>query len=226
PRTRPTWSARGLGFAALLGAAMSVCACAPAASAHDQLVSSNPEDGAELDQQPKWLEMTFSGEIQEVGSEVTVVVDGKDVSAGELTVEGKKLEVALPDDLKPGDYKVTWRVVSQDGHPISGDYAFTIKDSEGAGGSVEESAEESTKAGLGGGVVDEPGKDTEERGEIGENAGSDSGMSTPMIVLLSVGGLAIIVIVVLLMRRKSQGLPGTKGDGSGSGGSGSGPKNG
>ncbi len=31
-----------------------------------------------------------------------------------------------------------------------------------------------------------------------------------MIVLLSVGGLAIIVIVVLLMRRKSQGLPGTK----------------
>ncbi|WP_253720221.1 copper resistance CopC family protein [Brevibacterium renqingii] len=206
--TRTNWSALRLGFAALLVAAMSVFAFAPAASAHDQLVSSNPEDGAELDQQPKWLEMNFSGDIQEVGSEVTVVVDGKDVSAGELTVEGKKLSVALPDDLKPGDYKVTWRVVSQDGHPISGDYSFTIKDSEGAGGSVEES----TKAGLGGGVVDEPGKDTEDRGEIGETAGSDSGMSTPMIVLLSVGGVAIIVIVVLLMRRKSQGLPGTKDD--------------
>ena len=74
---------------------------------------------------------------------------------------------------------------------------------------------------FGGGVVDEPGKDTEDRGEIGETAGSDSGMSTPMIVLLSVGGVAIIVIVVLLMRRKSQGLPGTKGDDSGAG-----PKNG
>lgn len=205
---RTKWSALRMGFAAVLVAAMSVFAFAPAASAHDQLVSSNPEDGAELDQQPEWLEMTFSGNIQEVGSEVTVVVDGKDVSAGELTVEGKKLSVALPDDLKPGDYKVTWRVVSQDGHPISGDYSFTIKDSEGAGGSVEES----TKAGLGGGVVDEPGKNNEDRGEIGESTGSDSGMSTPMIVLLSVGGLAIIVIVVLLMRRKSKGLPGTKGD--------------
>ncbi|MGC3021782.1 MULTISPECIES: copper resistance CopC family protein [unclassified Brevibacterium] len=215
--TRTKWSAFKLGFAALLVAALSVFAFAPA-SAHDQLVSSNPEDGAELDQQPEWLEMTFSGNIQEVGSEVTVVVDGKDVSAGELTVEGKKLSVALPDDLKPGDYEVTWRVVSQDGHPISGDYAFTIKDSEGAGGAVEES----TKAGLGGGVVDEPGKDTGERGEIGEASGSDSGMSTPMIVLLSVGGLAIIVIVVLLMRRKAQGLPGTKGDDSSSG---PGPKN-
>ena len=142
--TRQNWSALRLGFAALLVAAMSVFAFAPAASAHDQLVSSNPEDGAELDQQPKWLEMNFSGDIQEVGSEVKVIVDGKDVSAGELTVEGKKLSVALPDDLKPGDYEVTWRVVSQDGHPISGDYAFTIKDAEGAGGDVKESTEEST----------------------------------------------------------------------------------
>jgi methionine-rich copper-binding protein CopC len=209
---RSKWSALRLGFAALVVAAMSVFAFAPAASAHDQLVSSNPEDGAELDQQPEWLEMTFSGNIQEVGSEVKVVVDGKDVSAGELTTEGKKLSVALPDDLKPGDYKVTWRVVSQDGHPISGDYAFTIKDSEGAGGDVSEATDETTKAGLGGGVVDEPGKGGEDRGEIGEASGSDSGMSTPMIVLLSVGGLAVIVIVVLLMRRKSQGLPGTKDD--------------
>lgn len=43
--TRTTWSALRLGFAALLVAAMSVFAFAPAASAHDQLVSSNPEDG-------------------------------------------------------------------------------------------------------------------------------------------------------------------------------------
>lgn len=214
--TRTHWSALKLGFAALLVAALSVFAFAPA-SAHDQLVSSNPEDGSTVDQQPEWIAMTFSGEIQEVGSEVKVVIDGKNVSAGELTADGKKVSVALPDNLKPGDYKVTWRVVSSDGHPISGDFDFTIADAEGAGGSVEQSSQ----AGLGGGVVDEPGKDTEERGEIGESTGSDSGMSTPMIVLLGVGGLAIIVIVVLLMRRKAQGLPGTtKGDDSGDG-----PKN-
>ncbi|WP_350270334.1 copper resistance CopC family protein [Brevibacterium sp. CBA3109] len=211
--TRTTWSALKLGFAALLVAALSVFAFAPA-SAHDQLVSSTPEDGSKLDQQPEWIEMTFSGDIQEVGSEVKVVTDGTDVSAGELTVDGKKLSSALPENLKPGDYTVTWRVVSQDGHPISGDFDFTIADAEGAGGSVEESS----PAGLGGGVVDEPGKNTEERGEIGESTGSDSGMSTPMIVLLGVGGLAIIVIVVLLMRRKAQGLPGTtQGDESGDG---------
>ena len=203
--TRTTWSALKLGFAALLVAALSAFAFAPA-SAHDQLVSSNPEDGSKVDQQPEWIEMVFSGEVQEVGSEVKVVIDGKNVSAGELAVDGKKLAVALPDNLKPGDYKVTWRVVSSDRcHPISGDFDFTIADAEGARRSVEQSSQ----AGLGGGVVDEPSKDTEERGEIGESTGSDSGMSTPMIVLLAVGGLAIIVIVVLLMRRKAQGLPGT-----------------
>ncbi|MDN6373959.1 MAG: copper resistance protein CopC [Brevibacterium aurantiacum] len=210
--TRTTWSALKLGFAALLVAALSVFAFAPA-SAHDQLVSSNPEDGSKVDQQPEWIEMVFSGEVQQVGSEVKVVIDGENVSAGELTAEGKKVSVALPDNLKPGDYTVTWRVVSSDGHPISGDFDFTIADSEGAGGAVEEASQ----AGLGGGVVDEPSKDTEERGEIGESTGSDSGMSTPMIVLLAVGGLAIIVIVVLLMRRKAQGLPGTKNDDSGDG---------
>src|SRR5699024_11716657 len=93
----------------------------------------------------------------------------------------------------------------------------TIKDSAGAGGDVKESSEESTKAGLGGGVVDETGKDTEERGEIGETAGSDSGMSNPMIVLLSVGGVVIIVIVVLLMRCKYNGLPCTMSEYEGAG---------
>ncbi|MCI4011695.1 copper resistance CopC family protein [Brevibacterium sp. ZH18] len=214
--TRTQWSTLKLGFAALLVAALSVFAFAAPASAHDQLVSSNPEDGSKLDKQPEWIEMMFSGDVQEVGSEVKVVTDGKDVSAGELAVDGKKLTVALPDNLKPGDYKVTWRVVSADGHPISGDFDFTLNDAEGAGGAVEESSQ----AGLGGGVVDEPGKNTEDRGQIGESADSDSGMSTPMIVLLSVGGLAIIVIVILLMRRKAQGLPGT----TNSDDSGDGPK--
>lgn len=214
--TRTPWSTLKLGFAALLVAALSVFAFAAPASAHDQLVSSNPEDGSKLDKQPEWIELMFSGDVQEVGSEVKVVTDDKDVSAGELAVDGKKLTVALPDNLKPGDYKVTWRVVSADGHPISGDFDFTLNDAEGAGGAVEESSQ----AGLGGGVVDEPGKNTEDRGQIGESADSDSGMSTPMIVLLSVGGLAIIVIVILLMRRKAQGLPGT----TNSDDSGDGPK--
>jgi copper resistance protein C len=189
---------------------------APAAVAHDQLISSSPEDGAELDQQPDWLELEFSGEIQELGSEIQVMENGeRDVSAGEIAVEGTTLTSALPDDLKPGEYTVIWRVVSSDGHPISGEFTFTLKDEGGAGGAVESSDGPETGLGLGAGAVDEePQQSGEDRGELesGDAQNTAGGMSTPMIVLLGVGALAIVVMVVLLLVRKNRGLPGTGGD--------------
>lgn len=183
------------------------------ASAHDRLVSSNPEHGAELDEQPEWLEMEFSGEVQDVGAEVKVMTGGTDVSAGEITVEGRTVTSALPDDLAPGDYTVNWRVVSEDGHPISGTFDFTITD-EGSGGgeaqSGEDAAADGESAGLGGSAVDAPDREAVERGELtGDDA---TGLSLPMMILLGIGGLAVVALVLLLLMRKRQGLPGTEGD--------------
>ena len=48
------------------------------ALAHDQLIGSNPKNGAQLDKQPEWLELEFSGNIQEVGTEIQVNHNGKD----------------------------------------------------------------------------------------------------------------------------------------------------
>ena len=38
-----------------------------------------------------------------------------------------KLEVALKPDLKPGNYELMWHLLSDDGHPVSGQAVFTIK---------------------------------------------------------------------------------------------------
>ncbi|WP_420596841.1 copper resistance CopC family protein [Deinococcus sp.] len=38
-----------------------------------------------------------------------------------------KLNVALKPDLKPGDYELMWHLLSDDGHPVSGQAVFTIK---------------------------------------------------------------------------------------------------
>lgn len=186
-----------------------------AAHAHDQLVGSNPEEGAELDTQPEWLELTFSGEIQDVGTEIQVVNDsGDDISAGEVTVDGTKVSSALPDDLTPGDYTVQWRVVSSDGHPISGEFDFTLTDAVGAGEDGDDAAadgEENGPAELGGAAVDQPEDGAQEQGALSEDADS-GGMSTPMMILLVVGGLAVVVLVILLLTRKQKGLPGTPGN--------------
>lgn len=172
------------------------------AQAHDQLESTNPKDGAVLAKQPDYLTLTFNDKVQSTGTEIKVMQGDKDVSAGEVTVKGPKVMSALPDDLAAGKYNVVWRVVSADGHPVSGEFSFTIKDGNGAGGAVSGSGaagtdEASGAPGLGavsGGAVDQNTQET------------SSGVSAPVIVLIAVGVIAVVAIVVLLFWRKSKGL--------------------
>lgn len=178
---------------------------APAAQAHDQLVSSTPEDGAELEQAPAWLEFEFSGEIQEMGSEIKVTHDGEDVSAGEIAVDGTTMKSALPDDLGAGEYEVAWRVTSSDGHPIDGTQSFTVTDGSDAGGEVASTESAAGNAGLGAGAVDDPTNVQNDRGQVeATDPASDTGLSTPMIVLLSVAGVVVVGMVVLLLLRKKK----------------------
>lgn len=184
------------------------------ALAHDQLIGSNPKNGAQLDKQPEWLELEFSGNIQEVGTEIQVNHNGKDVSAGEIAVEGRKVTSALPDDLEPGDYEIVWRVVSEDGHPVSGTVKFTIKDSNAAGGTTSEnqgddSATEAPAQGTGDNNTnkDNSGDSSADSNDASATAGENSnGMSPIAYVVIALGAVAVVALVIVMFRRKSRGL--------------------
>lgn len=186
------------------------------ALAHDQLIGSNPKNGAKLDKQPEWLELEFSGNIQDIGTEIQVMHDGKDVSAGEITIEGRKVTSALPDDLGPGDYKVVWRVVSSDGHPISGDLTFTINDSNAAGGTTSENegddANEQPAEGTGDNNADsantnENAADTSADTDASATANEDNGGISPIAyVVIALGAVGVVALVIVMFRRKSRGL--------------------
>lgn len=177
---------RLIAFVAALIAGLALAFGAVPVQAHDQLIGSNPKQGAKLDKQPEWIELDYSGDIQNIGNEIRVERDGEDYSAGEITVEGRTVKAALPDDLKPGDYTISWRVVSQDGHPISGTVDFTILDSASSGGDVaDDNADQQTNA-----------SDQEKASEEG------SGVSPVMLVLLGIAGVGIIAAVVMLLTRK------------------------
>lgn len=187
------------------------------ALAHDQLIGSNPKNGAQLDKQPEWLELEFSGNIQEVGTEIQVNHNGKDVSAGEIAVEGRKVTSALPDDLEPGDYEVVWRVVSEDGHPVSGTVKFTIWDSNAAGGTTSENegdntATEAPAQGTGDNNANDENKDNASEANADSNdasatAGENSnGMSPIAYVVIALGAIAVVALVIVMFRRKSRGL--------------------
>lgn len=202
---------------ALVIAAFGVFFAFPA-SAHDQLIGSNPENGATLDKQPEWIELEFSGAIQNIGNEIQVNTDGKNVSAGEITVDGHKVMSALPDDLEPGDYQVVWRVVSQDGHPISGTVDFTIKDSSAAGGAAGEATAQGTPGDTeaGGSAVGQAGTSansaTQPAGEVAQapdssaTSGQSTGMSPWIYGVIAVAGLVALAVVIALFMRKSRGV--------------------
>lgn len=112
---------------AFLLAAGGLLSASPA-HAHDELVSSDPAADAALDALPGQLTLTFSGELAtDPGATELAVTDasGASLAAGDPVVAGTVVTQALSGTAS-GVVTVLWKVVSSDGHPISGEYAFTV----------------------------------------------------------------------------------------------------
>ncbi|WP_374928790.1 copper resistance protein CopC [Kytococcus sedentarius] len=118
------------------------------ALAHDVLEGSEPAAGETLSEAPEELVLTYSDEVQKVGNRVSVAdASGEVVAEGEPTADGPVVTFDLPEHLEDGTYTSTWRVVSSDGHPISGTTDFTVAaDSGGEDGSADASSTEESPA--------------------------------------------------------------------------------
>lgn len=110
-----------------------VMALPATAVAHADLAASTPTSGAELEEAPDEVRLTFTDELNPDGS-------GFDVTDAAGTVVGRgevDLEVADRDELAgsvtirdPGRYTVAWSVLSSDGHEASGSFTFGYRTSE------------------------------------------------------------------------------------------------
>lgn len=107
-----------------------------AAIAHPKLLSSSPGDKAEVTAPPK-IELKFSENLTTQFSGATLVMTGMPGMAnhGPMKVNVKisgsddpKAMIITPvQALAPGNYRVDWRAVSSDTHPVTGSIAFTVK---------------------------------------------------------------------------------------------------
>lgn len=102
-----------------------VVALAPAAGAHSDLVSVEPADGASLAAVPAAVTFSFNEEIEPTLVRTRVEWPDGDGVAVDATVSGAVVTVPV-DDHGAGAYKVIYRVVSRDGHPVSGQMTFTV----------------------------------------------------------------------------------------------------
>ena len=119
-------SARGLAAVAVL--VLVLVTGTGVASAHASLVSTNPVDGQSVPTPPQLVTATFSeGVSLESGGGLSVRNRaGDQVDQGNSSAQANTVEVTLPSDLPDGTYIATYRVVSADGHPVSGSWIFGI----------------------------------------------------------------------------------------------------
>lgn len=121
-----------------VGCLIAALASAAPAAAHDQLVGTAPAAGERLDAAPEQLELTFSSVLMDVGHQVLVLdADGRDWAGAEPRLTRETLVQPLPEELPHGEYSVRWRVVSSDGHPITGRFEFLVGADAVAGSAVD-----------------------------------------------------------------------------------------
>lgn len=202
----PTRRATGV-LAALAGAIAVVLAfAAPApAFAHDELLSQTPADGATLAELPAELELTFSAEpLAQEGGTAVVVTDasGADLTDGEPVVDGTIVRQALTTDASiQGDITIQWRVVSSDGHPISGLSGFTVQDAPGQSADPQPSASGEPEADetplVGPDPAATPTDDPVERAD-------DRSWPTTVVygTLLAIAGAVVVAMIVWLVVRR------------------------
>lgn len=111
--------------AAVAAALTGVLLTAAPAEAHTTLTSSNPAKGARV-VSPAQIRLTFADPVRFTGVVVTDAHGGHHESGKSRAVDNHVTE-AVAGPLAAGAYTVGWRVVAPDGHPVTGEYKFTVK---------------------------------------------------------------------------------------------------
>ncbi|ASQ95681.1 copper resistance protein CopC [Streptomyces sp. 11-1-2] len=131
--SRTTATARRL--MAICGTLLAALLCAlsvgaSSASAHAALTSTDPADGSVVKTAPREVTLNFSEGVLLSGDSVRVLdPKGKRVDTGKTAHVGGKSSTAaagLHSGLPDGTYTVAWKAVSEDSHPVSGAFTFSI----------------------------------------------------------------------------------------------------
>ena len=152
------------------------------AFAHGDITRAIPAADSQILSLPSEVSIEFDGKLQTLGdskvNSITVTDNqGQVISNPVSVVDGTKISNRLQLTDVTGLVSVHYRIVSEDGHPVEGDYSFNVGSEPVIPTSAQEDAAEAANG-------------------ISEESGSN---------LLIIGGTALVVIallVALLKRRK------------------------
>lgn len=92
---------------------------------HAALNSATPADGSVLAAAPQRVELVFSEPVSPLALRL-VGPDGAAQALGRFALKDRAVAIELPAGLANGTYALSWRVVSEDGHPVGGALVFSV----------------------------------------------------------------------------------------------------
>jgi len=109
------------------------------AFAHAALVAAVPADGAVLATPPGAFSLSFSEPVSPLVLRL-VRPDGSSTLLDRFALNDATLDIAAPADLGEGTHVLSWRVISEDGHPVGGSVVFSIGAPSAGGGAPPQEA--------------------------------------------------------------------------------------
>jgi methionine-rich copper-binding protein CopC len=95
------------------------------ASAHAHLQKASPADGSVVTTSPSRIVLNFSEAARLTAASIQKGDEPRQSLKPLPAAAARQISVPLPQ-LTPGSYSVTWRVLSEDGHVMSGTLRFTL----------------------------------------------------------------------------------------------------
>jgi copper transport protein len=111
-----------------LAAALTALAAAPGASAHAELLETQPGNDVVVETTRARVSLRFNERVETAFGAVRVYdTNARRVDSGDVTRPSpEEVAVALDRELPDGTYTVTWRIVSADAHPLDGAFVFHV----------------------------------------------------------------------------------------------------
>lgn len=117
--------------AVLIACAATLLIATPA-RAHNVLIGSDPRQGAVLATMPGKVTLTFDQAVRRDFARIAVTgPDGARYEQGDVGVSGNGIFIALRGQGPSGTYSIGYRIVSNDGHPVTGTVSFTVGNATG-----------------------------------------------------------------------------------------------
>lgn len=96
------------------------------ASAHAALVGSDPEDGTSLESAPTSITLTFNENIAKRAFVAVTAPDGTQLDVRDIRAVDRTVTATVAVGDQKGRYSASYRVVSADGHPVTGTLTYDV----------------------------------------------------------------------------------------------------